>query len=290
MRQNSSAFRRFSPRWPVCVVRSNYTAISVLTVNCVHRKLFWIFGACHSGKVNRKQMLIGAQQTAKAPPTIEILIHRKISRFLCLFSRVRQAQGYKHYGGYLRCRHSSVDSSAPIILPPWVQIQSTPSLLLSFIVKFMLYLSCKKVWPIFKKTLSGCYEISSRNRNDIMGSNEGSTESVWPDLSKFCHFVKKAKTIYATWLIFKKEKQFFCWFSFSKIEKKSQVNDLVQTVWPDVGIKSSQIFSKVAQKAARLYLLKKRLFPKSHKCFGYFYKKFCSQGFWKTAQCNHTVP
>ena len=290
MRQNSSAFRRFSPRWPVCVVRSNYTAISVLTSNCVHRKLFWIFGACHSGKVNRKQMLIGAQQTAKAPPTIEILIHRKISRSLCLFSRVRQAQGYKHYGGYLRCRHSSVDSSAPIILPPWVQIQSTPSLLLSFIVKFMLYLSCKKVWPIFKKTLSGCYENSSRNRNDIMGSNERSTTISVTGFIKILPLCQKSQNNLCYLAHIQKRKTVFCWFSFSKIEKKSQVNDLVQTVWPDVGIKSSQIFSKVAQKAARLYLLKKRLFPKSHKCFGYFYKKFCSQGFWKTAQCNHTVP
>ena len=41
------------------------------------------------------------------------------------------------------CRHSSVDLSVPTILPPWVQIPSTPSMLLSFIV-IVLYLSCEK--------------------------------------------------------------------------------------------------------------------------------------------------
>ena len=40
-------------------------------------------------------------------------------------------------------RHSSVDLSVPTILPPWVQIPSTPSMLLSFIV-IVLYLSCEK--------------------------------------------------------------------------------------------------------------------------------------------------
>ena len=62
----------------------------------------------------------------------------------------------------LGCRHSSVDSSAPSIMPPRVRLPSTPSMLLSFIVKFVLYLSllCEKnenkpkrgrVWPILKK-------------------------------------------------------------------------------------------------------------------------------------------
>ena len=61
---------------------------------------------------------------------------------------------------WLGCRHSSVDSNAPSIMPPRVQLSSTPSMLLSFIVKFLLYLSlrCEKnenkpkrgrVWPIF---------------------------------------------------------------------------------------------------------------------------------------------
>ena len=47
----------------------------------------------------------------------------------------------------LECWHSSVDSSAPTILPPWVQVTSTTSTFLSFIVNFVLYLSCgdKKV-------------------------------------------------------------------------------------------------------------------------------------------------
>ena len=41
------------------------------------------------------------------------------------------------------CRHSSVDSSAPTILTPWVQIPSTTSMVLSFIV-VMIDLSCEK--------------------------------------------------------------------------------------------------------------------------------------------------
>ena len=44
----------------------------------------------------------------------------------------------------IECCHSSVDSSAPTILPPRVRVPSTPSMLLSFIVKFVLYLSCEK--------------------------------------------------------------------------------------------------------------------------------------------------
>ena len=44
----------------------------------------------------------------------------------------------------LGCRHSSVNSSAPTILPPRVRVPSTPSMLLSFIVTFVLYLSCEK--------------------------------------------------------------------------------------------------------------------------------------------------
>ena len=44
------------------------------------------------------------------------------------------------------CRHSSVDSSAHSIMPPQVRLPSTPSMLLSFIVKFVLYLylCCEK--------------------------------------------------------------------------------------------------------------------------------------------------
>ena len=53
------------------------------------------------------------------------------------------------YGIYLKafkranmgCCYSSVDSSAPSILPRLVQLPSTPSKLFSCIVKFVLYLS-----------------------------------------------------------------------------------------------------------------------------------------------------
>ena len=43
----------------------------------------------------------------------------------------------------LGCRHSSVDLSAPTILPPRVRVPSAPSTLLSFTV-FVLYFSCEK--------------------------------------------------------------------------------------------------------------------------------------------------
>ena len=42
------------------------------------------------------------------------------------------------------CRHSSVDLTSDTILLPRVWVPSTPSTLLSFIVKFELYLSCEK--------------------------------------------------------------------------------------------------------------------------------------------------
>ena len=42
------------------------------------------------------------------------------------------------------CCHSSVDSSVPTILPPQVRVPSTPSTLLSFIVKLVPYLSREK--------------------------------------------------------------------------------------------------------------------------------------------------
>ena len=62
------------------------------------------------------------------------------------------------------CRHSLVDLSATSILPPQVQLPSTPSMLLSFIIIFVLYLSlqCETrtkinkrgwVWAIFYKRI-----------------------------------------------------------------------------------------------------------------------------------------
>ena len=66
--------------------------------------------------------------------------------------------------------HGSVDSSVPIILPAQVWIQSTPSMPISIIAKFVLYLSwhCEKntikqksrVWPTFKNTLFYCCQPS----------------------------------------------------------------------------------------------------------------------------------
>ena len=41
----------------------------------------------------------------------------------------------------LESRHSSVDLSAPTILPPQFQVPSTPSMLFTFIVMFVLFLS-----------------------------------------------------------------------------------------------------------------------------------------------------
>ena len=41
-------------------------------------------------------------------------------------------------------RHSSVDSSVSTFLMPLVRVPSTPAALLSFIVKFVLYLFCEE--------------------------------------------------------------------------------------------------------------------------------------------------
>ena len=46
-----------------------------------------------------------------------------------------------------RCRHSSVDSSAPAILRPVGQIPSTPSMLFPFVVKFCTIVSIALKWP-----------------------------------------------------------------------------------------------------------------------------------------------
>ena len=42
---------------------------------------------------------------------------------------------------FLGCRHNSVDSSAPSILPPQVRVPSTPSMLFSIYIVQTVYLS-----------------------------------------------------------------------------------------------------------------------------------------------------
>ena len=57
-------------------------------------------------------------------------------------ARTEQTGKVTNYrGGF---HHSSMDSSAPTILLPWVWVPSWPSMLLSFIVKFVLYSACVK--------------------------------------------------------------------------------------------------------------------------------------------------
>ena len=65
----------------------------------------------------------------------ETFLSHKNMFYFCLFGK---------FLCFLGCRHSSGDSSAPTILPPQVWVPSTPSMLLSFIVKFVLYLPCEK--------------------------------------------------------------------------------------------------------------------------------------------------
>ena len=57
------------------------------------------------------------------------------------------------------CRHSSVDLSAPAILPPRIQVPSTPSILFSFIV-FVLYLSREKNENKLKEARFGPFKIT----------------------------------------------------------------------------------------------------------------------------------
>ena len=63
------------------------------------------------------------------------------------------------------CRRSSVDSSMPTILPRRVRIPSTPSMLLSFIVKFVLYLSCERNQNKQKEAGLGPFLIFSSERS-----------------------------------------------------------------------------------------------------------------------------
>ena len=56
-----------------------------------------------------------------------------------------------HQIQHIGCRHCSVDSSVPTILLPRVRVPCIPPMLLSFIVKFVLYLSCEKNIQINKK-------------------------------------------------------------------------------------------------------------------------------------------
>ena len=50
----------------------------------------------------------------------------------------------KKNNGLNGCRHSSMDSSLLTILPPMVRIPTNPCMLLSFVVKLVIYLSCWK--------------------------------------------------------------------------------------------------------------------------------------------------
>ena len=59
----------------------------------------------------------------------------------------------------MRCRYSSVDTSAPTILSPWVRVPSTPSMLLSFIM-FVLYLPCENNKNKQKETWFGPFKKS----------------------------------------------------------------------------------------------------------------------------------
>ena len=55
----------------------------------------------------------------------------------------------------------SVDSSVPAILPSWVQVPNTPSMLLSFKV-FVLYLSCEKKENKHKEAGFGPFKKNQR--------------------------------------------------------------------------------------------------------------------------------
>ena len=72
---------------------------------------------------------------------ISDFLHKRILyRYLLTYSYSRLLIITSLYKNKSVCRHSSMDSSAPTILPPRVQVPSTPS----FRVKFVLYLPCEK--------------------------------------------------------------------------------------------------------------------------------------------------
>ena len=89
---------------------------------------------------------------------------------------------YQKPSQLLWCRHSSVNLSAPTILLPCVRVPSTSSTLLSFMVKFVIYLSRKRtkinkkrpglVHKKYIKTKNYCFEMKHSESNNKTIQNE----------------------------------------------------------------------------------------------------------------------
>ena len=93
--------------------------------NLLRRKGFWHYRDIRVPTGNLRSLsILEVKPFLKLPARLLPIIGR------CFQSLIVSTQ---------QCRHSSVDSSAPSILPPQVQVPSTPSMLFQFIL-FKLYI------------------------------------------------------------------------------------------------------------------------------------------------------
>ena len=103
---------------------------------------------------------------------------RKLSRF--------KPQIFAQYKG---CHHSLVDSSTPTILPHWVRVPCTPSMLLSFILKFVYWKEPNKrkrcrVWSRSKKHLQLPKIHESKNNENYFAKSVLFNLSRWAESSR----------------------------------------------------------------------------------------------------------
>ena len=83
------------------------------------------------------RMVLGSP--SKVPPKVRMpVVHKWWNAHKCV--KEDETKKLRKSG----CRRSSVDYSAPTILPPWLRVPITPFTLLSFIVKFVLYFFVKR--------------------------------------------------------------------------------------------------------------------------------------------------
>ena len=101
------------------------------------------------------------------------------------------------------------------------------------------------------------------------------TNSFWVDWAPACYLQQKVWCKYFHWSMKRFTQKSSETESFSQIIFFCSTCRYLKTLWPDTGIKSSPIFSKVAQKVTTaVYTSKVMLskYPKSHQTFGLFLK------------------
>ena len=85
-------------------------------------------------------------QVCRIADSFLVVLCSRSAKKICRPKKKTEAKAEEKKNNILGCRHSLAGTCAPSILLPWVQVPSTPSMLLSFEVKFVVYLSlhCEK--------------------------------------------------------------------------------------------------------------------------------------------------